>query len=115
MYPDKLWLAIGSGELLNEKITGEGWPAKNLRKERLRECAQVIRALWRGDTVNHYGLVSVEEAKLYTRPENPPPLFGAALTADTAEWLGEWADGLLTASVKPEQLLPLIKAFKDGG
>jgi coenzyme F420-dependent glucose-6-phosphate dehydrogenase len=48
MYPDRFWLAIGSGELLNEKITGESWPDKPTRNKRLEECADIIRALWRG-------------------------------------------------------------------
>ena len=115
MYPERFWLAIGSGELLNEKITGEPWPNKSLRNKRLLECAEIIRSLWKGDTVTHYGLINVEEAKLYSLPDNPPLLFGAALTTDTARWVGEWADGLLTAASSIEQLQPLKQAFLAGG
>ena len=48
MFPDRFWIAIGSGELMNEHITGERWPAKAERNARLRECADVMRSLWRG-------------------------------------------------------------------
>ena len=92
MFPDRFWIAVGSGELLNEHITGERWPGKAERNQRLRECADVMRALGAGETGNHHGLVTTEDARLYSLPARPPLLVGAALTAATAEWLGEWAD-----------------------
>jgi alkanesulfonate monooxygenase SsuD/methylene tetrahydromethanopterin reductase-like flavin-dependent oxidoreductase (luciferase family) len=55
------------------------------------------------------------EAKLYSRPENPPPLIGAAVTEATAELVGGWADGLLTVSAKPDQLRKVLDAFRRGG
>lgn len=73
MFPNRFWVSIGSGEALNERITGEHWLPKDERNARLKECADIIRALWAGETVTHYGRVCIEEAKLYTRPETPPP------------------------------------------
>ncbi|WP_119462365.1 TIGR03885 family FMN-dependent LLM class oxidoreductase [Rhodospirillaceae bacterium SYSU D60014] len=115
MYPGRLWLSLGSGQRLNEGITGVPWPEKPERNARLRECADIIRALFRGETVTHRGRVTVVEAKLYTRPETPPVLIGAAVTAETAEWLGGWADGLITVSAKPDALRPVVDAFRRGG
>ncbi|HEX2167972.1 MAG TPA: TIGR03885 family FMN-dependent LLM class oxidoreductase [Longimicrobiales bacterium] len=115
MYPGRFWLAAGSGERLNEHITGEVWPPKPERNERLRDCVDVMRALWAGDTVTHRGLVQVEEARLYTRPAAPPRVFGAALTEQTAEWTGSWADGLITVSAPPDKLKRLTDAFRRGG
>lgn len=115
MYEGRYWLALGSGEALNERITGLPWPAKDLRNARLRECADVIRALWTGEKVTHRGLVHVEEAKLYTLPKKLPKLFGAAISETTAEWLGGWADGLLTTSRPPDELRRIIEAFHKGG
>ena len=43
MYPERFWVALGSGEALNECITGERWPAKDQRNARLEECAKVMR------------------------------------------------------------------------
>src|ERR687884_605602 len=60
---------------LNEAITGEHWPPKSERNARLEESVEVIRALWRGETVTHHGRVRVEEATLYTRPDEPPRLY----------------------------------------
>src|SRR5918998_1447873 len=83
MFPERFWLAIGTGEALNEAITGARWPTKPERNERLMECAEVMRALWRGETVTHHGRVNVQEARLYSLPDKPPQLFGAALTPET--------------------------------
>lgn len=102
MYPGRFWLSVGSGELLNEGITGEKWPPKADRNERLKECADVMRRLWSGEEVSHHGHVTVEEATLYTRPESLPPLIGAALSEQTASWLAGWADGMITVGT-PDQ------------
>ncbi|WAS92042.1 TIGR03885 family FMN-dependent LLM class oxidoreductase [Nannocystis punicea] len=115
LFPGRFWLAIGSGERLNEGITGEPWPVKERRNARLRECADVMRALWAGETVTHRGLVRVDAAKLYTRPRERPLLFGAAVTAETARWLGSWADGLITVAQADEAHAEVIAAFREGG
>jgi coenzyme F420-dependent glucose-6-phosphate dehydrogenase len=115
MYPERFWLAVGSGEALNEHITGEQWPVKSERNNRLIECVAVMRRLWAGETVTHHGRVVVEEAKLYTLPRNPPPIYGAALSAETAEWVGAWADGLMTIGLPAAQLAEILDAFRRGG
>jgi probable non-F420 flavinoid oxidoreductase len=115
MYPGRFWVALGSGEALNEQITGERWPIKIERNRRLQECVEVIRALWAGEMVTHQGLVRVEEARLYTRPDSSPPIIGAAMTPETARWLGSWADGLITVNKPREQLQQIVTSFRDGG
>src|SRR3712207_4246646 len=115
MFPGRFFIAAGSGQLLNEGITGEPWPARDERNARLRECVDVMRALWRGEMVNHRGLVRVEQARLYTRPATPPLIVGAAVTAKTAAWVGKWADGLITVSRPPDQLREVVNAFRGGG
>jgi probable non-F420 flavinoid oxidoreductase len=115
MFPDRFWLAIGSGQLLNEHITGERWPTKPERNERLREAADVMRRLWAGETVTHDGHVTVSEARLWTRPARPPLLVGAAVTPATAGWVGEWADALITVVQARDQLAKVVDAFRRGG
>lgn len=115
MFPGRFWLALGSGQRLNEDITGLAWPEKHERNARLRECADVIRALLAGETVTHRGRITVAEAKLYSRPAQPPPLLGAAVTEATAEAVGDWADGLLTISAAPDRMRKMIAAFRRGG
>src|ERR1041384_4423806 len=66
MFPGRFWAALGSGEASNERVTGEGWPRKEVRDRRLVECVDVIRRLLRGEEVNHDGLVHVNRAKLWT-------------------------------------------------
>jgi coenzyme F420-dependent glucose-6-phosphate dehydrogenase len=115
MFPGRLWLALGSGEAINEAITGEAWPDKPERNARLLECAGIIRALLAGERVTHRGRVNVIEAKLYSRPQMPVPLLGAAATPQTAAFVGGWGDGLLTSGAELEGLKQIIAAFRDNG
>lgn len=115
MYPERFWLAVGSGEAMNEHITGARWPEKAERNARLRECVDVMRALWAGETVTHHGRVTVVEAKLYSLPETPPLLVGAAITPETAEWMGSWVDALVTVFKPKAQQQAFIDAFRRGG
>jgi coenzyme F420-dependent glucose-6-phosphate dehydrogenase len=115
LFPGRFWLAVGSGQNLNEHITGDPWPPKAERNARLQESVQVIRALWAGETVRHRGRVRVEDATRFSRPEVPPPIYGAALTPETAEWVGGWADGLITVAQPPDALGAMVAAFRRGG
>lgn len=115
MYPRRFWLAVGSGQFLNEHITGEPWPRKEERNDRLRECVDVIRALWNGETVTHYGLITVEDARLYSRPRESPLLVGAAITPATARWVASWADALITVAQPLDDLRETVNAFRAGG
>ena len=115
MYPGRFWVALGTGEASNEHITGERWPPKSVRNRRLLECVGVMRALFRGETVSHDGLVKVDRARLYTHAPEPPPLIGAAVSAETAAWVGSWADGLITVNQPREQLARVVAAFREGG
>ncbi|NES15436.1 MULTISPECIES: TIGR03885 family FMN-dependent LLM class oxidoreductase [Micromonospora] len=115
MYPGRFWAALGTGEASNEHITGEPWPRKDVRAARLRECVDVIRALLAGEEVSHDGLVTVDRAKLWTRPEQPPALIGAAVSEATARWCAEWADGLITVNAPVEHLRRMIDAYRDAG
>jgi coenzyme F420-dependent glucose-6-phosphate dehydrogenase len=115
MFPGRLWMCLGSGQRLNEDLTGVAWPEKAERNARLRECADIIRALLNGETVSHYGRVTAVECKLYSLPKSPPLLLGAAVTESTAEFVGRWADGLLTVSGKSDQVRKVVEAFRRGG
>lgn len=114
MFSGRLWLALGSGEAINEAITGEAWPEKAERNARLAECAEIIRALFDGETVTHRGRVTVVEAKLYSRPTNRVPLIGAAVSPESAAVVGKWADGLLTTTGGDvETARKVVAAFKE--
>jgi coenzyme F420-dependent glucose-6-phosphate dehydrogenase len=115
MYPNRLAVSLGSGEALNECITGDVWLEKSKRNKRLLECAHIIKRLLNGEEVTHSGLVKVSNAKLYTRPLITPPLMCAALSKETAAWAGTWADGLLTTYQTEGKLEEIIAAFRNGG
>lgn len=115
MFPDRFWIAVGSGQLLNEHITGEPWPIKSDRNVRLRDSADVMRRLWAGETVTQAGPVTVSEAHLWTRPERPPLLVGAAVTPETAGWVAEWADALITVVQPDRKLDAVVEAFRSNG
>ncbi|WP_167041613.1 TIGR03885 family FMN-dependent LLM class oxidoreductase [Salinibacterium sp. ZJ454] len=115
MYPGRFWMALGSGEAVNEHITGDAWPDKQRRNDRLRESVDVMRSLFAGDEVSHRGEVVVDRAKLWTRPAAPPPMYAAAVTPETAEWAAGWADGLATVARPPRDLRPVIDAYRSAG
>lgn len=115
MFPGRFWMALGSGEALNEHITGDRWPPKPVRQARLAECVAVIRRLFAGEAVTHDGLVRVADARLYTRPATPPMIYGAAVSAETAAWVATWADGLITVNQPRERLVRVAEAFRRAG
>lgn len=115
MFPGRFWMSLGSGEALNERITGEKWPLKEERNERLLESSHVIKRLLNGETVTHLGRITVEHARLYTLPKTPPLVLGAAVTAETAAWMGSWADGIITVHRPFEELKEVVNAFRNNG
>jgi probable non-F420 flavinoid oxidoreductase len=115
MFPGRFWAALGSGQLLNEHITGEPWPAKEVRTRRLAESAKVIKRLLDGETVTHEGLVTVDRARLWSLPENPPPILGAAITPGSAGEIAEWADGLATVNQPDDAQRETLAAYRESG
>jgi probable non-F420 flavinoid oxidoreductase len=115
MFEGRFWVALGTGEASNEHITGQAWPRKAVRTARLAECVAVIRALLAGEEVTHDGLVSVDRARLWSRPEVPPALIAPAVSAETAAWAASWADGLATINQPPDVLRRIIDAYRSAG
>jgi probable non-F420 flavinoid oxidoreductase len=115
MFPGRFWVALGTGEASNEHITGTGWPRKEIRTQRLRECVDVIRALLAGEEVSHDGLVTVDRARIWTLPDQPPLLLGAAVSIETARSAADWADGLITVAQSPDHLRRMIDAYREAG
>ncbi len=115
MFPGRFWTALGSGEALNEHVTGDGWPEKPERDRRLDEAQSVIARLLAGEKVTHDGRVRVHEARLWTRPAEPPPLFAAAVSVETAVRVAPWADGLATVAQPRETLERVLTGYRDAG
>ena len=112
MMPERFFLGVGSGEHLNEHVLGDKWPAVNNRLEMLEEAVDVMRKLWSGKQVNHSGEhYDVENARLYTCPDEPVPVMVAAGGAKSATLAGRIGDGLVGVAPKEE----LIGTFEDNG
>ncbi|MDQ2648553.1 MAG: TIGR03557 family F420-dependent LLM class oxidoreductase [Actinomycetota bacterium] len=112
MMPGRFALGLGSGERLNEQVTGERWPRAGERRRMLSEAIDVIRKLFTGDEVNHSGqYFQVEHAQLFTRPDTPPPIYVAAGGRRSTELAGEKGDGLIVTSPDPV----VIQQFEHAG
>jgi probable non-F420 flavinoid oxidoreductase len=115
MFPGRVWTALGSGEAMNEHITGDRWPPKAVRTERLEECVDVIRRMLAGEEVTHDGLVTVDRARLWDRPAQMPALIGPVVTVESAARVARWADGLITINQPHETLRRIIDTYRDAG
>ncbi len=112
LMPERFFLGVGTGENLNEHITGEGWPEPAVRLEMLEEAIEVIRLLWQGGEQSYRGgYYAVEQARLYTLPAELPPLFVAADGDKAATLAGKAGDGLIGVAPKAD----LIKTFRGAG
>ncbi len=115
MFPGRFWAALGSGEAMNEHVTGDPWPPKEQRNTRLDESLGVIRRLLAGEEVSHDGAVRVHRARVWSLPAESPPLLGAAVSAETAAWLAGRVDGLATVAQSPDALRRVVEAYRGAG
>jgi coenzyme F420-dependent glucose-6-phosphate dehydrogenase len=116
MFPDRFFMAVGSGQMLNEGIVGKEWPTKTERNKALEDAVMVMKQLWNGEEVYYSGHFEVRQAKLYTRPPQAPEILGAAITPATAKFVSKWADTLITINKPIEEMKKMIDAWKsDGG
>jgi coenzyme F420-dependent glucose-6-phosphate dehydrogenase len=103
MLPGRFFLGVGSGENLNEHILGDAWPPAGIRLRMMEEAVAIIRELFTGDLVTHDGeYYTLHTARLYTLPEQPPPIMVAASGPKAAEVAGRIGDGLVSVAPNPE-------------
>ncbi len=101
----RFFLGLGTGENLNEHVTGEKWPETEVRQERLAEAVEVIRLLWQGGNQSHRGRhFRVENARIYSLPETPPRLLLAVGGPKGADIAARVADGMIGTSPERELL-----------
>ncbi|OBJ52406.1 LLM class F420-dependent oxidoreductase [Mycobacterium sp. 1423905.2] len=105
-------LGLGTGEALNEHIIGQHWPPAQVRREMLEEAITVIRQLFTGEQVSHHGrYFTVENARLYTLPEKPTPLYISGFGELSCQLAGRIGDGYISTETSAE----LIDAFRSAG
>jgi coenzyme F420-dependent glucose-6-phosphate dehydrogenase len=112
MMEGRFFLGVGTGENLNEHIIGERWPPYAVRLEMLEEAIEVMRLLWQGGLKSHRGkYYTVDNARVYTLPEQPVPIMFAASGPKSADAAGRLADGLVATSPDKE----LVQNFDKAG
>jgi G6PDH family F420-dependent oxidoreductase len=112
LMPGRFFLGVGTGENLNEHILGTTWPDWEIRAEMLEEAISVIRELWTGRQVRHRGThYRVRDARLYSLPDEPPPIYVAAGGEKAAGVAARIGDGMIGTGPEAE----VIEAFQAAG
>ncbi len=116
LAPNRTYLAVGTGEALNEYAAIGFWPEYDERRERMMEAVELMRQLWRGGEVTFEGAYyETQKARLYTLPPSPVPLYVSALVPESAAIAGAIGDGLITTGGhEPEHYRELQRQFDTG-
>jgi coenzyme F420-dependent glucose-6-phosphate dehydrogenase len=115
MMPGRFFLGLGTGENLNEHILGMAWPEWDVRAEMLEEAIEVIRALWSGEVTSHRGRhYTVQNARVYSLPEELPPIYLAAGGKKAVRQAARLGDGLIATAPDAELLKDYEKAGGTG-
>jgi G6PDH family F420-dependent oxidoreductase len=105
-------LGLGSGERLNEHVVGAGWPGTGERHERLSEATDIIQGLLAGSLTHYRGRhFTLDNARLFDRPDPKPVVAIAAGGPQAARLAGRKADALMATEPRAE----LIEAFVAAG
>jgi G6PDH family F420-dependent oxidoreductase len=112
LFGDRFAFGVGTGEALNEHILGDRWPAPEVRRAMLEEAIEVMRALWTGETIDHHGThYTVENARLFDPPDEPPPVIVSGFGTAAAALAGRVGDGYWGHSPDGE----VIAAYERAG
>jgi G6PDH family F420-dependent oxidoreductase len=105
-------LGVGSGEALNEHVVGARWPTADVRLEMLEEAVDVIRKLFTGEDVDHHGThYTVEDARIFTRPETPVPIYVSGFGPKAIDLAARIGDGFVTTKPSADD----IGRYRDQG
>ena len=113
MSDGRFRLGVGAGENLNEHVVGRGWPPVHIRHEMLEEAIEIIRALWGGGYYAHQGKhYRVDDARVFTLPDEPPPIYVAVSGRDSVALAERAGDGMVAIHPRTELTHPFAKAGK---
>jgi G6PDH family F420-dependent oxidoreductase len=109
----RFFLGVGSGENLNEHVLGQRWPEVDVRHDRLREAVELIRRFWQGGNQSWHGAhYTVENARIYSLPDEPPPIYVSAFGPVATQLAADIGDGFV--NVAPDA--DAVEQYrKDGG
>jgi G6PDH family F420-dependent oxidoreductase len=112
MFEGRFSLGVGTGEALNEHVTGLPWPRVAIRQEMLEEAVDIIRRLWEGEQVSVDGdYFDVDRARLYTLPETPPAILVSGFGPASTKLAARIGDGYMTVSPDDES----VRIYRDAG
>lgn len=115
LYPGRTWLGLGSGEALNEHVIGGYWPEAPTRLAMMWEAVEVITKLFSGADVKHSGdHFTLHKTRLWTMPDQPPPVYIATAGPLTAKRTGARADGIITPGATTEKVAGVLERFAAG-
>ncbi|MBK5216666.1 MAG: TIGR03557 family F420-dependent LLM class oxidoreductase [Propionibacteriales bacterium] len=119
MYEGRHWLGIGPGEALNEHVTADYWPEAPERINRMFEAVDLIKRLFSasiaGKDIRFAGdFYRMESTRLWTMPDEAPPILVATGGPVTARRAGRLADGLITVGASYEQASQVLERFRQG-
>src|SRR5689334_8170529 len=116
LAPRRFFLGVGTGEALNEYSATGLWPAYKTRQAQMVEAIDLIRKLWSGEPITHRGeYYETRQAKLYTRSDDPIPVYISAMVPNSARIAGKYGDGLITVGGEaPEHYHALLENFVAG-
>ena len=116
LAPKRFFLGVGTGEALNEYSATGQWPDYKIRQAQMAEAIELMRALWSGEKITHRGVYyQTRQAKLYTRPKEPIPVYISSMVPNSAHFAGKYGDGLITTGgEEPETYEKIFENFKAG-
>jgi G6PDH family F420-dependent oxidoreductase len=96
-------LGLGAGENLNEHVTGMPWPPVRVRHEMLEEAIRIIRTLHGGGYHSFEGRhYTVNDARIFTLPDEPPPIYVAASGPAALRIAMQHGDGYINTEPRPD-------------
>ena len=111
LHGGRFVLGVGTGEALNEHIYGDPWPRAEVRLAMLEEAIHIMRELWEGGFVDHDGeYYTVENARVYTLPDEPVPIYVSGFGAKSVQLAARVGDGFI--STRPDA--DAVAQFREG-
>lgn len=119
LNPGRSWLGLGTGEALNEHVVPGYWPEAGERSRRLWEAIELVNQLFtassKGKDTKFAGeFFRMETTRLWTMPEQAPPVLVATAGPINAKKTGRLADGIITVGAPLEKIGGLFAKFEEG-
>lgn len=115
LYPERIFLGLGTGEAMNEAPIGHSWPSFDERLGRTVEAVQVMKLLWERDYADFKGkYYELINTNLYTKPTKKIPVYFAASGPRASKAAGKYGDALMTTDFGREHVKRIFASFEEG-